>query len=388
MTKKKNTNSAVDYDGLFKSGKGLFDLPESVDYWLDTGTLALNYICSGKFVGGGVPGGRISELIGDSATGKTLIGVNILRGVQAAGGIPVLLDSEQTFNPEFARKISKLDTDKMFTISADTLEGCFNKIYASIRFIRETVPVTVPIAILWDSIAAAPSDREFAETGLDMENATDSAIKAAGAGRVSRPGERALTCSKHFRNLPKFLKENNAALIVINQFRAKIGVMFGDPTDSAGGGRALKYYGSVRLKLKGAKKTKDKFDCVNGVNLTLECIKNKVYQPFLSAHTLHLLFTKGVNPFGGLLELLIQSERIAGKSGNYYVLEPYAQGREIKFRASKDRNDVSPELLLDCPQLVDADTPAQIQNYIDLYQAAIDGVKNDIAKEDEIQDDE
>jgi recombination protein RecA len=371
----------IDWTGIGKEGADLFEKVEPVDYWIDTGCLALNYICSGKMIGGGIPGGRITEIIGGSSTGKTVIGTNILGGVQAMGGIPVLLDAEQTFNPDFASKISKLDTNCMLTISADTLEGCFNKIYNALRIIRSKVPVSKPIVILFDSIAACPSEREFAETTLDMEAASKSEIKEAGAG-ADQPGDRAKVCSKHFRNLPRVLHDNNASLVVINQFRSKIGVMFGNPNTSGGGGRALEYYGSIRLELTGTKKTKDKYDVVNGVNLHAKNIKNKCFQPFLEASELHLLFNKGINPFGGLLQLLIQTERISGKGGNYEVLEPYAQGKTIKFRSSLERNDVPPEVLLACPQLVDAVNEQQIKQYIDRYDLAIKGMTTDIASEE------
>ena len=395
MVRKKNDVIAVesmnidiiDWNAIGKEGGDLFDKLTSVDYWIDTGCLALNYICSGKMLGGGIPGGRITEIIGGSSTGKTVIGTNILAGVQAIGGIPVLLDAEQTFNMDFASKISKLNTNCMLTISADTLEGCFNKIYNALRIIRSKTPMTKPIVILFDSIAACPSEREFAETTLDMENASKAAIKEAGAG-ADQPGDRAKVCSKHFRNLPRVLHDNNASLVVINQFRSKIGVMFGNPNTSGGGGRALEYYGSIRLELTGTKKTKDKYDVVNGVNLHAKNIKNKCFQPFLEASELHLLFNKGINPFGGLLQLLIQTERISGKSGNYEVLEPYAEGKVIKFKSSIERNDVPSEVLLACPQLVDAVNSQQVQDYIDRYSLAIDGMTTDIASEEVLSEEQ
>jgi protein RecA len=387
MAKKKKSSipgESLDFAALTKAGEGLFEIIDPVDYWIDTGNLALNYICSGRMVGGGIAGGRVTEIMGNSSTGKTLFGVNILAGTQRMGGIPVLLDSENAFNPEFAVQISKLDPDRMFSITSDTLEGCFNKIYAAIRLLRTKTPLEVPICILYDSIAASPSDREFAETTVDMDRSTQTAIQTAGAGK-DKPGDRAKTCSKHFRNLPKFMRENNAALVVINQFRTKIGVMFGNPDTGAGGGRALEYYASTRLTLKAAKKTQDKYEVVNGVNLNIECVKNKVSRPFLRARALQLLFEKGVDPFGGLLDILIQTERVKGDRGNYQVLEPYAGAEEVKFRASKDRNTVPAEVLLKCPKIVDAESKEQVQSYIDLYGSAMEAIQEEVAKEEDIK---
>ena len=395
MVKKKNEVigvdssdiGVIDWTAIGKSGKDLFDSIEpSVEYWIDTGSLAINYICSEKMIGGGVPGGRITEIIGPASVGKTLIGSHILAGVQRMGGIPVLLDEEQTFNRQFARKISKLDTDCMLSISADTLEGCFSKIYSAVRVIREKVPKTKPIVILFDSIASCPSEREWAESSVDLLNATQAEIKAAGAGK-RQPGERASTCSRNFRILPKFLTDNNVSLVIINQFREKIAtVMYGKNTVSAGGGRALEYYGSVRLELTGNKKTKDKYDVVNGVNLRASCIKNKCATPFKTVSGVHLLFSKGINPFGGLLQILIQTERISGSKGNYDVLEPYANGKVIKFKSSLERNDVPIDVLLACPKLIDAESETQVQQYIDMYGLAIDGIKNEIASEEDFEE--
>jgi len=383
-TKEKIPGDEIDFAALIKAGEDIFELLESVDYWIDTGSLALNFICSGKMIGGGFPGGRVTEILGGSSVGKTLIGANALAGVQRIGGVPVLLDAENTFNPDFARQASKLDPDRMFSISSDTLEGCFNKIYAAVRFIRNGVPLEIPICILYDSIAASPSDREFAETVVDMDRSTQAAIEAVGAGK-DKPGERAKTCSKHFRNLPKFMRDNNTALVVINQLRTKIGVMFGNPDTGGGGGRALEYYASTRLTLKATKKTKDKFEVVNGVNMDINCVKNKCSRPFRQARALHLLFEKGIDPFGGLLDILIQTERVEGKSGNYKVLEPFAEGKEVKFRASKERNTVPSKTLLECPKLVDAENKEQVQSYIDLYRDTIKAIREEVVGEEDIK---
>lgn len=379
------SGSSLSFWDKLDKGTGLevLDKMETVPCWIDTGILALNYVCSGKFVGGGIPSGKIIEIFGDSATGKSLIGTNILRGTQTIGGVPVLLDAEQAVSKDFAVAASKIDPKRFYVMSSDTLEGCFAKIYNAIRRIREHVPNEHPIVIIYDSIAASPSEREFAETQIDMENATQAAIKSAGAG-VDKPGERAKTCSKHFRNLPKFLRENNAALVVINQIRQKIGVMFGSDETTAGGGRALEYYATIRLKLRANKVPKDDKGNVLGVNINVTNVKNRCFRPFVEARGMHLLFEQGINPFGGLLELFIRSDRVKGTSpGNYIVLDPYSDGKEVKFKANKDRNDVPSEVLLQCPSLIDAESSEQVQYYIDLYQSAIDAIDTKIVSEDE-----
>ncbi len=383
MAKKKKKEEAIDWNKLAAgAGVEVLEHMETVPCWIDTGILALNYICSGKFIGGGIPSGRVIEIFGDSSSGKTLIGTNILKGCQTMHGIPILLDAERAISKDFAKQASKIDAEKFFVTEADTLEGCFNKIYTIVRKLRESVPIEVPIVIAYDSIAASPSEREFAEVDLDMETASKTQIKEAGAG-ADKPGERARICSKEFRKLPAFLKEHHATLVVINQLRMKIGVMFGDPRTGAGGGRALEYYSSLRLEMRSNRITKDKNGNVLGVNVNVKNAKSRCFKPFMEANRMYLFFEQGINPFGGLLEILIQTERIKGANGNWTVQEPYADGREIKFRSSKERNDVPSEVLLNCPALVDADSKEQVEYYIDLYRTAIDAVDKDVPSENE-----
>lgn len=364
-------------------GAELLDDVGEVPCWIDTGSLALNYICSGNFMRG-VGGGRVIEIYGDSASGKSLLAMNILKGVQKIGGVPILIDAEHAVSKAFAVAASKVDPTRMIILEADTLEKGFARINNAIRKIRQEwkVPLDKPIAIVYDSIAASPSEREFAETTIDLENTTKAAMKEAGAGS-DKPGERAKICSKELRKLPAILKVNNACVVFINQLRDKIstGIMWGNPETTAGGGRALEYYASTRLKLRSNKTPKDNKGVVLGVNISATCTKNRCFRPYAEAKGLYLFFEQGINPFGGLLELLIQADRIKGSSGNYTVCEPYADGKEIKFKASKERNDVPAEVLLKCPKLVDADCEEQIQYYIDLSRGAIDIVDHGIASE-------
>lgn len=359
---------------------------EPVSYYVDTGVLALNAVISGKFIGGGIPAGRITEIYGDSATGKSLIGTNILRGTQQLGGIPVLLDAERAVSKEFAKKASKIDPKRLFVISSDTLEGCFNKIYTCIRDIRAQVGPKPPIVIVYDSIAASPSEKEFAETLVDMENASDAEKKRAGVG--DGLGARARTSSKEFRKLPNFLSENNATLLIVNQIREKIGVMFGDPRTTAGGGRALEYYASVRLSMRAKKVPRDAKGNVLGVNVSITNTKNRCFRPYAEVESVYLMFESGINPFGGLLKLMIQMNRITNvKPGWYEVMPDYSGGKSIKFQSNQERNDIPLDVLLKCPLLLDAESEEQILYYSNLYKSAIDAVNNDISQEDSFDED-
>lgn len=347
-------------------------------------------IGNGHFYGFEIDGNQLF-LLGDyTVVHNSLIGTNILRGCQTAKGIPVMLDAERTISKKFAVTASHIDPCRFIVLESDTLESCFNKIHATIRNVRQTMKVDnkYPLAIVYDSIAVSPSQREFAETEIDMETATQAQMKAVGAGS-DKPGERAKICSKELRKIPPILNTNNCCLIIINQIREKIGIMFGS-NETTTSGRALEFYTSARLKTTGSKHIKDHLDKVIGINMNIKCIKNKCHMPFGQLNGLRVFFNKGIDPFGGLLELLLQTGRISssGKAGSYKVSEPYAGGKEITFKSSKERNDVPAQTLLDCPALVDAEKPEQIQYYIDLFGDAIDASNNDIGKEEDMPSEE
>lgn len=339
---------------------------DNIKNWIDTGNLALNYACSGKFVGGGLPSGRVVELFGDSSSGKTLFATTMLRGAQLAKGIAVFIDAENSLSKDFASTASRLDTKKTLVVKADTLKRGFDNIHNAIRYIREVSKLSIdkPIVVVYDSIAASPSEREFADTTMDSD-ATEAERKAAGCG-TERPGERARECSSEFRKLIPVLAKNNACVIFINQLRQKIGVMYGDDKTGAGGGNALPYYASLRIRTKARNKIKDKLDNIIGMEVAIGNVKNKCSKPFVDVNNVHIYYDTGINPFGGLLELMLKSGRVKMTSpGRYETSEKY--GEPVKFQANKEKNEVPIEVLLAVPQLVDAVNEEQIQQYVDSF---------------------
>jgi recombination protein RecA len=270
-----------------------------------------------------------------------------------------------------------LETSKVLVLKAESLQKAFAKMIAAIKKIREKFGPDKPIVIVYDSIAASPSDREMAETDMsesELEKAKD------------MPGERAKTCSKELRKLTPLLDQHNCTVLFINQVRMKIGVMFGNPETTAGGGKALEYYTSLRLRTKAEKRFTDKLDNVIGMGVSVSNVKNKCFRPFINARNMQLLFDQGINPFGGLLELLVQTERITPcGSGSYKVNEPYAGGQEIKFKSALERNDVPAEVLLKCPAMVDATDVSQVQEYIDIFGGAMRGMNDRVTGEEDVR---
>ena len=393
MAKKKNEDGM--YAEIAKdSGGQVFEDIANIAYFIDTGNFAVNYICSGKFYHGGIPGGKITEAFGPESSGKSLWGYRLLSAIQKIGGIGVYLDCERAANPGFARNIGHMDTTKTFIYYPATFSQIENSVIAATQAIRKHKGKDVPILFVWDSIGVTMCEREWND--IQSKKVVKKPKKDEDGNEIveevkeskEQPGERAKRAGAVLRKLTPFLDENNATMYVVNQIRSKVGVVYGDPDTGAGGGRALPYYASLRLKLNAQKKMEDKVLKIPlGINLKITNKKNRSFKPFLSTEGVQLYFDQGINPLGGLLSALLGAKRVvpAGK-GNYQVAEPFADGRVIKFKASKERNDVPLSLLLDCPALVDASSADNIKDYLGAYAEAIELSNSDDIAEIEVQD--
>lgn len=365
------------------AGGDVLDMIDSVSYLVDTGNLALNYVCSGKFFGGGIPGGKLTEIYGPNSSSKSLIGSNILFGCQKTGGIAVLIDAENAANKSFIKKASHCDTRRIVRFTPATLEDVFAKIYKVIELIRAKKGIEVPIVILYDSITVSPSARELREVDLPEEYTKEQFKKIVGGNE--QPGERAKICSRELRKLNAIMEKNNATVIILNQTRDKIGgfaPMGMQPKVTGGGGNALPFYASLRLETKTQKKIEKKITAkknrILGINIKVKNIKNRSYRPYVETEGVQLLFDKGINPISGLLSCLLDADRLEVKSaGNFTVKEPWAGGKEVKFKASMERNDIPLEVLYSCPALIDAESEEQIRNYLEPFMDAIESRAED-----------
>lgn len=384
MAKKKAAGKSEDVvnDSFFEelaeqTGGDVLDLMDSISYFVDTGSLAINYICSGKFITGGIPGGKLTEIYGPNASSKSLIGANILFGTQRAKGIPVLMDCENSANKEFIKKASHCDLKKIVRQTPQSLEQVFSKMYKIIEAVRAKVSMDVPIVILYDSIGVSPSERELREVKLPEKYTKEEFKRIVGGNE--QPGERAKICSREFRKLNTVMEKNNATVIILNQTRDKIGgfaPMGMQPKTTAGGGNALPFYASCRIETKTQIKIERKLSTkkkkIIGINLKIKNIKNRSHSPFVESENIQLLFEKGINPISGLLTCLLDAARIeqSGK-GMFTVKEPWAGGQEVKFRASLDKNNIPLDVLLQCPSLIDAESKEQIEEYLEPYMEAV-----------------
>jgi recombination protein RecA len=398
MAKRKNSAPAPD-EGDFsvdlfseiaqKTGGDVISKTASARYYIDTGSLAINRVCSGRYIHGGIPGGKITEIYGPSSTAKSLIASNCLFGTQKLKGYPILLDVENASNPIFMKTASHLDIDRVIRYTPETLEACFQKMYTVIKMIRARVKdLSVPITIVYDSISVSPPAREYRETELQEGYSKEDFKRIVGA--KEQPGERARICSKEFRKVTPLLEESNTALLVLNQTRQKIGVLYGDPTTTGGGGNALPFYASCRLRTSPAKQIDHaKLDKAIGVNIKLKNVKNRSCAPFLKTEGVQLLFEHGINPISGILNLLVADERVVMTSAGRYTVSPeFAadKDKEYKFQAAKSDNTVPVEVILDNPKLVDAESREEVEEYLRPFQAAMNVLKDENVKEKVVTD--
>jgi recombination protein RecA len=332
-------------------------------YFIDTGNLALNFVCTGsRFMKGGIPTG-ITEIYGPSASAKSLIGYALMGRNQRAGGYNVLFDCERASNETFAQAAGHLDPAKVVVLQPMTIEECQAKIIGLTQMIRKR-DKTAPILFIWDSIGVTMCDREARELKLPP-NYTKEQYKKIVGGK-EQPGERAKAASKFLRIINPFLDENNVALFVINQVRYKIGVMYGNPETTAGGGNGLPFYANTRLRSQGQKRIDHKVRKVAiGCNLKFANKKCRSGPPYMESEGVQLFFSNGIHPLSGLLSALIAAGRVEGcGKGRYKVNEPWAGGKEYTFQGSLSRNDVPLDLLLQCPGVIDAESEDEVREYL------------------------
>jgi RecA/RadA recombinase len=392
---KKNTESkendfftklAEDTGGKVLKGVG------SSKRFFDTGNLATNYICSGRFIGGGIPTG-ITEFYGPPSTAKSLWGYTVLGLCQRTGGYAILLDCERSSNEQFAVKAGHVNENQLVVHTPIFFEEIQSKITNITTMIRKAKGMDMPIVFLWDSIGVAMTKREWNETKLPQEYTAAEFKKIVGG--KEQPGERAKAAGKVLRTINPFLDDNNASMVVINQTRASIGT-YGKDETTAGGGNALGFYANCRIRTAAALQIIDKKrEMPIGVNLKVKNKKSRSFVPMLKTEGIQLYFDRGINPISGLLTTLINAGRIetAGK-GYYKINDPWACGKEAKFQASKENNLVPIETLLEFPVLVDAKDTEELKDYLETFGNAVDLIPDDgdiaetAMENDDIDDDD
>lgn len=398
MAKKKKENEEINMDDVFaelaeQTGGDVLGKLDTVKCYIDTGNLAINYSCSGKMVTGGVPEGRIIEAYGPEASGKSLIGSNILYGTQRFEGWAVLIDCENATNGEFMSKVSHLNLKRVIRQAPSSLERAFRSIHVVTKAIRDREKALglprKPIVVVFDSLTVPPCERELKENNLPMDYSIADWKKIV--GRNEQPGERAKVISAEMRKLQATVVEQGVTVYIVNQTRSKIGVQYGNP-ETTPGGNSVKFYASLRIRTSSKKKIENKkLGKMAGINMQVKNVKNRMFRPFVTADDVKLYFESGIDPLSGVLTCLIEGERIKMKGAGFYEVSPAylpENTTEYKFRATKAENRIDAKVILDCPKLVDAETTEQVQAYLDCWKSGLEATASGDYEEDNIVDEE
>ena len=278
-----------------------------------TGSLSLD-IALGV---GGVPKGRIIEIYGPESSGKTTVALHMVAEVQKRGGIAGFIDAEHALDPVYAKNIG-VDIDNLYISQPDNGEQALEITETMVR------SGAVDIVIV-DSVAALVPK---AEIDGDMGD--------------SHVGLQARLMSQALRKLTAVISKSNCVVIFINQLREKVGVMFGNP-ETTTGGRALKFYSSIRLDVRRVETLKQGGEMV-GNHTRIKVVKNKVAPPFKQAE-FDIMFGTGISKEGDILDLAADCG-IVNKSGAWYAYngDKIGQGRENAKLFLKEHTDICDEI--------------------------------------------
>jgi recombination protein RecA len=280
---------------------------------IPTGSIALD-VALGI---GGLPRGRVVEIFGPEASGKTTVALHAIANAQVSGGIAAFIDAEHALDPEYAKALG-VDTDALLVSQPDTGEQALE---IADMLIRSGALDLIVI----DSVAALVPRAEI-----------------EGEMGDSHVGLQARLMSQALRKITGALNNSGTTAIFINQLREKVGIMFGSP-ETTTGGRALKFYASVRLDVRRIESLKDGTEAV-GNRTRVKVVKNKVASPFKQAE-FDIMYGKGISREGSLIDVGVE-QNIIRKSGAWYTYEgdQLGQGKEKAREFLRENPDVAAEI--------------------------------------------
>ena len=298
-------------------GKGsimrLDDDPANIPPGISTGAISLDLALGGR----GIPRGRICEFYGPESSGKTTLALHTLASVQRDGGVAAFIDAEHALDPAWARLLG-VDLESLLVSQPDTGEQALEIAELLVRSNAVDVVVIDSVAAL---IPRAEIEGEMGDSHVGLQ---------------------ARLMSQALRKLTGAISKSRCTVLFINQLREKIGVMFGSP-ETTPGGRALKFYCSVRLDIRRTGSIKDGDQAV-GNRVRVKVVKNKVAPPFRQAE-FDIMFDEGISASGDLLDLAVE-EKVADKSGAWFSYGDVrlGQGRENSKTFLKENPDLFAEL--------------------------------------------
>ena len=276
---------------------------------ISTGSISIDYALGI----GGLPRGRVIEIYGPESSGKTTLALQVIAEAHKTGGMAAFVDAEHALDAQYAQKLG-VDLDSLLVSQPDNGEQALEIVEVLVRSNSVDVVVVDSVAAL---VPKAEIDGEMGEAQMGLQ---------------------ARLMSQALRKLTGVVSKSKTTLIFINQLREKIGVMFGNP-ETTTGGRALKFYASVRIDIRRIASIKDG-DQVIGGRTRVKVVKNKVAPPFREAE-FDVMYGEGISKEGDLLDLAVE-KRIVEKSGAWFAFsgERLGQGRENAKQFLKDNPDI------------------------------------------------
>jgi len=277
---------------------------------ISTGAISIDYALGI----GGMPRGRVIEIFGPESSGKTTLALQVIAEAQRSGGMAAFVDAEHALDASYAQKLG-VDVDNLLVSQPDNGEQALEIVEVLIRSNGVDVVVVDSVAAL---VPKAEIEGEMGEAQMGLQ---------------------ARLMSQALRKLTGAVSKSKTCLIFINQLREKIGVMFGNP-ETTTGGRALKFYASVRIDIRRIASIKDG-DMVVGGRTRVKVVKNKVAPPFREAE-FDVMYGEGVSRYGDLIDIGVD-KRIIEKSGAWFAYsgERLGQGRENAKQFLKENPDIA-----------------------------------------------
>ena len=345
--------------------EGDTDSPSDVKEWISTGSTMLDLAIANRPYGG-IPVGRITEITGLEASGKSLLAAHALANTQKKGGLAVYIDTENAISREFLEAIG-VNLKEMLYVPLETVEDIFEAIEGIAETVRKSSKDRL-VTIVVDSVAGASTKTEMAAE-FDKDGWATS---------------KAIVLSKAMRKITNFVGRERICLIFTNQLRTRLGVSFGDPYTTSGG-KAIAFHSSVRLRLKSIGQIKLKDDSgreeVFGIKTRAQVIKNRMGPPLRSVDY-DIYFDSGIDDYGSWLTML-KDFKLVTQAGAWYTYTDTNTGEEIKFQSKDFQSKI-----LDVPGMKDQVYRAICDKYILNYRAGEDFGVDDIVIETEFDGEE
>lgn len=289
-------------------------------YYISTQAPSLDWIIGQR----GIPSARVTLVYGTEGSGKSTLVTHLLAECQRMGGLSVLMDTEYAYDPARSERIG-VDNSSLLLLRPETMEEVFETLDKIIQF-REKEP-DIPILVVWDSVTATPVFSEISKKDRFYD---------------LQPGQQAKVLSTNLRKLIRSIAAQQIAFVMVNQIRENVGVLYG-PREVMPGGRAIKFYASLILKIKKTGIYHSSDDEPLGITCEVEVEKNKLAPPFRKTE-ININFMEGIDIPASYMDVALKLGIVERVGSWYQLADPYQKFHSKKFRAGDFKNIINQEL--------------------------------------------